>query len=292
MTGSHLGVETAPPVRGRLSVRPQWLSNNSVVSAWRKNHDILSNAGSLYAATILTSALGFVFWALAAHLFPPHAVGLGATATSAMAVLGTIGMFGLNTLLIGELPQRESKAELISAALIAAGVGSLTLGLGFALIAPLFSRSFANISGTPVQLVVFVAGVTLAGVAMVFDEATIGLLRGRIQLWRNFLFAIAKLLVLPVVALFLHDTLGMAIAVSWVAGIVLSMIVLTIQFLLDRQPVFHKPDWIALSGLRGLTAIHNWLNLAITVPWTLLPVLVTVAIGPSASAACSTLPGR
>ena len=82
-------------------------------------------------ATILTSALGFVFWALAAHLFPPHAVGSGVTAPSAMAVLGTIGMFGLNTLLIGELPQRESKAEkLISAALVAAGVGSLTLGFG------------------------------------------------------------------------------------------------------------------------------------------------------------------
>ena len=120
---------------------------------------------------------------------------------------------------------------------------------------------------------------------MVFDEATIGLLRGRIQLWRNFLFAIAKLLVLPVFALFLHDTLGMAIAVSWVAGIALSIIVLAIQFLLHRQPVFHKPDWSALSGLRGLTAVHNWLNLAIAVPWLLLPVLATVAVGPSASAA-------
>ena len=31
--------------------------------------------------------------------------------------------------------------------------------------------------------------------------------------------------------------------------------------------------------------IHNWLNLAITVPWMLLPVLVTVTVSAAANAA-------
>lgn len=273
----------APFLRERWGVRQQRLAG-TVVRIWRKNQDMLDNAGSLFGTTVITSALGFVFWALAARLFNPHAVGFGSAAVSAITVLSTIGMFGLNTLLIGELPQRKSKAALVSAALVTAGVGSLLLGLGFALVAPVFSRNFAGIS-SPGHLALFVSGVTIIGVTLVFDEATIGLLRGRLQLWRNFLWAFLKLLLLPVAALLLHDKWGTAIVASWVAGATLSMCVLAIQFLMDRQPVFRKPDWGVLRRLGGLTVIHNWLNLAITLPWLALPVLVTITVGPYANAA-------
>ena len=100
----------------------------AIKKTWQKNRDILGNAGSLYAATVITSALGFIFWTMAARLFPPHAIGLAATAISAMTVLALIGMFGLNTLLIGELPQRKSRAGLISAALVSAGAGDWCSG--------------------------------------------------------------------------------------------------------------------------------------------------------------------
>ncbi len=257
----------------------------AITKTWQKNRDILGNAGSLYAATVITSALGFIFWTLAARLFPPHAIGLAATAISAMTVLALIGMFGLNTLLIGELPQRKSKGGLISAALLTAGAGSLVLGLGFALVAPVLSREFSGLRVTPEILLVFVGGVAVISMTGIFDEATIGLLRGHLQLWRNFIFAAAKLVLLPLFAFFVHDQFGTALLVSWVAGGVLSMGVLAVYFLVRRQPIFHKPDWNTLNGLRGLTVIHNWLNLAITIPWLLLPVLVTVAVGPSANAA-------
>jgi O-antigen/teichoic acid export membrane protein len=256
-----------------------------IKKTWQKNRDILGNAGSLYAATVITSALGFIFWTMAARLFPPHAIGLAATGISAMTVLALIGMFGLNTLLIGELPQRKARGGLISAALVSAGAGSLVLGLLFVLIAPVLSREFSGLRATPEILLVFVGGVAVIAITGVFDEATIGLLRGHLQLWRNFIFAAAKLLVLPLAAFFVHDQFGTALLVSWVAGGVLSIGVLAVYFLVRRQPIFHRPDWNTLNGLRGLTVIHNWLNLAITIPWLLLPVLVTAAVGPSANAA-------
>jgi O-antigen/teichoic acid export membrane protein len=34
-----------------------------------------------------------------------------------------------------------------------------------------------------------------------------------------------------------------------------------------------------------LTFIHNWLNLAVSVPWMILPVLVAITVGPSSNAA-------
>src|ERR1039457_1181882 len=105
------------------------------MDVWRRHHDLLSNASSLVAATGITSVLGFAYWAVAARLFSQQAVGYGSAAVSAMTLLGTIGMFGLGTVLIGELPRRRRRAGLVSAALLASGLGSMVLGLGFAVVA-------------------------------------------------------------------------------------------------------------------------------------------------------------
>ena len=80
-------------------------------------------------------------------------------------------------MLIGELPRRRPRAGLISAALLAAGAGSLVLALGFVLVAPMLSSSFAAFAGTPARAALFTAGVVVTAVSMVFDLATIGLLR-------------------------------------------------------------------------------------------------------------------
>lgn len=265
--------------------RRELLPWRSVAAFWQRNHDILGNASSLAASTAVTSVLGFVFWAYAAHLFSQRAVGLGSAAVSAMTVLGTIGMLGLNTLLIGELPRREQRSGLVSAALLASGFGSLVLGAGFALVSLFFKSHFSEVSGAPGEPLLFAAGVVLIGVSLVFDQATIGLLRGRLQLWRNGIFAAAKLLILPVAAMTLHDELGLDITVAWVAGSAVSMAALALYLWFSGTPVLVRPDWSALRGLGRLTMVHNWLNLVISVPWMLLPVLVTVIVSPAANAA-------
>ena len=63
------------------------------------------------------------------------------------------------------------------------------------------------------------------------------------------------------------------------------MALLAIRLRFSGYPVLPRPDWGVLRRL-GRTAIaHNWLNLAITIPMTLIPVLVTVIVSPSANAA-------
>jgi O-antigen/teichoic acid export membrane protein len=254
-------------------------------AVWRQHHDLLSNASTLAATTGVASVLGFGYWAVAARLFSQESVGYGAAGVSAMTLLGTIGMLGMGTLLIGELPRRRARAGLVSAALLTCGFGSAVLGLGFALLAPHFSGRFGHVVGTPTQAAVFVGGVILTAISLVFDQATIGLLRGGLQLTRNAIFAAAKLLALPAAAIVLHDRFGVGVTASWVAGIGLSMALLAVRLRLAHVPVLPRPDWGVLRRL-GRTAIaHNWLNLAITIPMTLIPVLVTVIVSPSANAA-------
>jgi len=269
----------------RLVLRRRGSPAKAFIAAWHRHHDLLGNASSLVATTSVTSGLGFAYWLLAARLFSQRSVGYGSAAVSAMTLLGTIGMFGMGTVLIGELPRRSRRAGLVLAALLASGIGSLVLGLGFALVAPHFSGHLQDIGGTVGRVALFAAGVVLTAVTLVFDNATIGLLRGGLQLARNLAFAVAKLLALPACAFILHDALGIGITLSWVAATAVSLVSVAAQLRLTGVPILPQPDWRVLQGLGRTAVAHNWLNLAIVAPTLLIPVLVTVIVSPSANAA-------
>ncbi len=273
---SGQATRTAPP--GTSSFR-------ATTAVWTRHRDLLRNAATLLATTGVTSVLGFTFWAFAAREFSQQAVGYGSAAVSAMTLLGTVGVFGLGTVLIGELPRRSPRAGLVAAALLACGIGSLLLGLAFAVGAPLASKRFEDLVGQPAQAATFAVGVALTAETSVFDQATIGLLRGGVQLARNMVFAITKMAVLPATAILLHDQFGAGITVSWIAGTAVSMAASAIWLRIRGCPVLPRPDWGVLRALGKATLAHNWLNLAIAVPVTLIPVLVTVVVSPAANAA-------
>jgi O-antigen/teichoic acid export membrane protein len=252
---------------------------------WRRNTEILGNAGTLIATAGVSALLGFAFWTIAAHLFSQAAIGYAAATTSAMTLLGTIGMFGLGTFLIAELPGRAARTNLIAAAMLTAGIGSAILGGTFVLVAPHLSASLRNSSGTLTGALIVVAGVVLTAATFVFDQAAIALLRGGLQLSRNVIMAAAKLLVLPAAAYFVHDQFGNDIALSWVTGTVISVVAVALWLRRKGTSLISEPDWAALRGMRGTLVAYNWLGLAFATPTLLTPILVTVLVSPAANGA-------
>lgn len=214
------------------------------------SRDLLINAGSLIGTTVITAGLGFVYWWLAARLFPQAAVGFASALIAAMGLLGSLGMLGLGTLLIGELPQRSSaKAALVSTALLVAGLAATLLGLLFALIAPIASPEFAPLAGDAAAALLFAAGVALTAVTLVLDQALIGLMRGGLQLWRNALFALLKLVLLIPLGMWAHHNGGLLIYASWAAGNLISLAALA---LFSRRELRHAALRPRLALLRGL----------------------------------------
>ncbi len=255
-----------------------------VRDALQRNSVLLRNAGSLAATTGLTSLFGFVFTIIAARSFLPNAVGWGNAAINAMQLFGTIGMFGLNTMLIGELPKRkqdgESRGGLVSASIAASAIGSVTLGLIFALIVGLrFNKSLPGVGGTLNEVLLFTIGTALTSATLVLDDATIGILRGGVQLWRNLALSGIKLAALPVTAIFLHDGLGVGLSLSYVIGIVGSVVAASIMLIRGGSQIFHKPDWGSLRRLLPVAVNHNWLNLAMATPSRIIPIIVAVVVG-------------
>ena len=258
----------------------------AVSAAWRRHSDLLSNAGSLLASTGVTSVLGVRLLDIRGARVQPGGgrirLGCGVGHDPArhdrharpqhLAHRGAAAAYRPGRPGMGRPYHQRTGVS-------AARAGLCGRGLRMSASA---SRKW---SARQTAAVLFAVGVALIGVSMVFDQATIGLLRGGLQLQRNIAFAIGKMVILLASALILHDQFGVGITLSWVAGVALSLGLLAVRLWFDDEPVMARPDWGALRGLGRSVMAHNWLNLALMMPIYLTPVLVTVIVSPSANAA-------
>ncbi len=264
------------PARGGLRGRLEKLAH--------ANSHLLRNAGSMLGTTVVTSLLGVIFWWLAAHDFSTTAVGVAAAAVGAMTLLGFLATLGLGTLLMGELPLLDSgHRALINAALAITAATGVALGGLFAAIAPSVSSNLEPLRADPVALASFSLGVGLTALAFVLDQALIGLLRGGLQLRRNAVFALAKLVALVPIGLLVADAGAPWIYSAWAVGVALSLLVV-LRYFGQRDGDSIRPDFALLRGMRLSAASHHAFNLALHIPSLLLPVLVVGLVSASANA--------
>jgi O-antigen/teichoic acid export membrane protein len=248
------------------------------------NRAVLLNAGSMMSTVVVTALLGAAFWLIAARQFSTDAVGVASAAVAAMTLLGYLSTVGLGTLLMGELPRRDSHHRgLLNAALIVSGGLGLVLGACFAFAAPLLSADLEPLSETWLAALVFAIGVGMTALAAVLDQALIGLMRGALQLNRNVVFSVAKLIALVLVAYLLSQPGGVWIYTTWTAGIVISLVVL-LRFYREREGDGLRPRLSQLSEMRAEAATHHVYNLAIRAPDLVLPLIVVSLLSANANA--------
>jgi len=246
---------------------------------------ILANAGSLVGTSAVTSLFGVVYWWLAARRFTTAAVGFSSAAISSMTLLGTISMLGFGTLLMGELSRnRGREGTLISSALVTVAVVSAGLGATFAVVAPMASPGLRSLSASPWSVMVYAAGVSLTAVTLVLDQAMIGLLRGSLQLARNSIFAIAKLLVLAAVSLWTAGQLGLSIYATWAAGNMISLILIAVFAARHGRTQSILPRRQAMKRIGRSALAHHVLNLSLQASVLALPLIVTYALSIEANA--------
>jgi O-antigen/teichoic acid export membrane protein len=256
----------------------QWIKANSV---------ILLNAGSLIGTTAVTSMLGLAYWWFAARQFTPEAVGLASAILSVMTLLGTFCILGLGTLLIGELSRQPGQeASLISAALVLVGGVGGCIGILFALVAPFISLDFQSLRASIQDVALFAIGISLTAVTLVLDQALIGLLRGGLQLWRNALFAVAKLVALLIAGFWLSHDAGLTIYGTWAIGNMCSLAALAGYWVWKGgwSGKSFWPNWELLRKLKSAALQHHLLNLVLQAPGLLLPVVVTVMLSATMNA--------
>lgn len=242
---------------------------------------ILKNASAVVGSTGLTSVIGAVYWLVAAHLFPANEVGLSAAAISAMTLTSTFSVLGFGTLLIGELPHhRESSGAMISTALLVSGSVGAALGIALTIGVPLVAPDLRVLRQSLGTVSIFAVGAGFASLGLVLDNAVIGLLRGELQLVRNIVLALSKLLLLVFAGIWLLHPPTLIIFATWVFGMIISVGVLTWYARTSLQAGgAYRPQWRLLRAHWGTALRHHALNLALQGASLILPLLVTALLG-------------
>ena len=243
---------------------------------------LVRTAVALVSTSFVTSALGFIYWAVSARFFPPSNVGESATAIAAMNVIAPITTLGFGTLLMAKLPTMSARrAEMVSSAAVFSGMAGGAAALICALVLPQDFLGLPGVGRDAGATLLFAAGVAVQGVAMMLDAALLSVAGGGPQLWRNGTLAVVKLVLLVAFALTLSRHGSLSIYGSWFLANVISIVTITIWLARTYKVTLRRmwPNGSAFQGLRYVAAQHHALNLALGVPYYAMPIVANVTLG-------------
>lgn len=248
-------------------------------SSWLTRHrDLLVGSLSLMGTTAVTSAGGFVFWIVVAQRYPATEVGHATAMVSVITFLSSIGVFGLGTMLIGELSGNPARVDpLLSAALEVAAVLAGGLAAVVAIVVAVLPdtglhQAFGNGWWT---YVLFVIAVAVSSSALVFDQASLGLGLGHVQWLRNTVMCVTRIGVVVAAAGVLAETADSVLAV-WTGTAVVSLLAMALPMRRHGIHLLRMRSPGALRDLVAHTAQHNSLNLSLSIPRLVVPIIVAM----------------
>lgn len=246
-----------------------------------------TNVYALTLNTVVSSLLGIAFWALAARLYSPREVGIGAAMVSTMMFLGNLSQLNLNGALARFLPAAGSYGGRLVA--YAYGLSSL-VGLAAAGIFLLVAPGVAGRLGFPVHTALLALAFPLCVAAwdvFTLQDSVLTALRGAV--WvpvENAAFGVVKIGLLFLLAGALP---GLGIFVSWSVPVLIVLVpvnVLVFRRLLPRLQSRRSAP--ALPGRRVLArfvALDYVGYLFMQAGTNALPLIVTARLGAEANGA-------
>jgi O-antigen/teichoic acid export membrane protein len=247
---------------------------------------LLRNSGFMIATTVATSALGYAYWIIVAHLYPVDSVGLAAallSAASLASLLSTLGVhFGLIHLLPRRADDRHWSLTVNTALLVTTAAGGLAGLVCVGLVLPL-SAVLRAASTDWLFAVLFVGQAALGTTASTLDYVSVAERAAHGMFLRNVVSSLLRIALVTVPVLVHAGARG--ILASWFVGnvviIVASLLVLRTR---RRGYRFVLRGWRA--EMRGMVAAlwHHAINLGNMAPVLLLPVVAATRLS-SADAA-------
>jgi O-antigen/teichoic acid export membrane protein len=248
-------------------------------------HVVITIALSLFSTTIVTAGLGFVFWAVAAHVTTPEVVGRASAVISAMLLIAAFSTLGLQTLLIAELPRRDGAdvKRLVVTSLGISGGLAFTIAAVYAVVNHAVAKTDDSIYATPLGVVLFGTGTAISTMAVVLDGALVGVQQSGRQASRNLVFSLVKLIALPAAAF----TVGLSPQIVfsvWLLGNVVSLLILGLRNKAPREWLKTKPSLRGFAPLWRTASGYYWVNVATHGPLLAMPVMVAAQLGAQANA--------
>jgi O-antigen/teichoic acid export membrane protein len=241
------------------------------------------NAMALMTATIAAQGLGLMFWAVAAHLQPPRVIGQASAGVAALTLLAMIAQLNLTNVFVRLLPRAGRLGEqLVRRGYLVVVFLSLVAGAVYCAT----GLSDHVVPGGWRQAAEFTLAVPVLAVFALEDSVLTAL---RLAPWvavENITTAVARVALLPVLAISVMGTIGAWVLPAAVAAIAVN------SLLFGRALPAHGTVEGTLPGRRRLASFiagEYAGNICATATVQVIPLLVVWRLGP-AEAAYLTLP--
>jgi len=230
----------------------------------------------LIANAVATSALGFVFWSLAAHRYPASAVGVFSSVTSGAGLLAAIAALGLPNVIMRHIASAENARELIIVAVTAIATVGTSTGLVVVLVVGPHLPSSLDLQqrGGMAILVTFL--VISAAVSTILDVGLVATRSSHGVLIKNLAGSIARVAAMLLLVSFASSGLLIAYCLG------LGLTVVIGGALLDRQIRGKRVKFGARQVLRSHLSITSGNYLATIMgilPVSIVPLQVFVVLG-------------
>lgn len=244
---------------------------------------IFRSAFALMFSTVASSALGMVFWIVAARLFDTEDVGRASAGVAAISLLGGLGQLGLTSVLIRFVPLIGAAVAVFlrRTYLISVGV-TVVLGIGF--VAFGFGRQF--LGHGLLWAVAFCLAVVGFCVSSLQDGVLTALKRTSWVPVENVAISIGRLALLPAA---MATAFANPVLVAWGLPIVGAVVTITVALFTRLLPQHARQHAgrVRMPSRRELiqfTSAGYADGLLANLTTYLPPVIITAVLGPTANA--------
>lgn len=243
-------------------------------------------------ATVITSATGWLFWAIAAHRWTASAVGVATSLVAAMTLISLIAGQPIVTTLLTRLPRSRDRVPLLRAAVI------LSSAIALACCAPTLLVLPGNLSQARTLGIapLFVLGAIVGSLGIILDGSALSVRRPELMVERNAGFGIGKMVLLGVLALRRGFVSGpFAVMISWVAASCAACLWAARSWTKGelrrtrQRPVPPAPADTDLADPSGWRVLRRGFGAQVvgvlggTLPPQILPILVITRLGTTAA---------
>jgi O-antigen/teichoic acid export membrane protein len=220
----------------------------------------------------LSSAAGFVFWVLCAHLYSREQLGYATALLGALALATSFSNLGLNRTIVRFLGSSKTQAQDIATKLALISGGSLIVGIIFSLLLHTFGVTHA----TAITSLVFVLAVIVTSAKAVYDNVFIALQSASSNLIENAVANVVKLALPIFVVAWGFEGIFSAQVLASLGGVICSAIVLKYRF---KHKLLARPSRKSLTGRMRFMFGSYTTDLVGGLPASILPIIVVSKLG-------------
>lgn len=248
---------------------------------------MVRNSLGMISGRAASMALGFLFWLLAARLFPPGKVGLTAGVVAAMMLCTQLALLGIGSAFIAHFPRHQHRpAPLLDTAVSIVIVASLVAGVVFLLTASFAFDELRVVGESPLYIAAFLAMCVLGTLNILLDQVSIAIGKGGQVLSRNVAFGGLAVLLLVLLRAVNADASSITLFSLWVGSGIGACALGASQLWRAVERYQYRPRLereLRLPLVRTGLPNHA-LTLTERAPGLVLPIIVTELLSPTANA--------